>query len=53
MDHVPGAGTATFRKLADAGVNVDLLLRFRVSNEQLFAAICVDNVEVASVALGE
>ncbi|HEY2946905.1 MAG TPA: hypothetical protein VGJ53_00670 [Micromonosporaceae bacterium] len=53
MDNVPGAGAETFRKLADAGVNVDLLLPVRVSNEQFFAVICVDNVEAAGTALGE
>jgi hypothetical protein len=53
MDNVPGAGAATFRKLADAGVNVDLLLPVRVSSEQFFAVICVDDVNAASDALGE
>lgn len=53
MDNVPGAGAATFRKLADAGVNMDLLLPIRVSNDQFFAVICVDDVEAASRALGE
>jgi hypothetical protein len=53
MDNVPGAGAATFRKLANAGVNVDLLLPVRVSNEQFFAVICVDDVDAASRALGD
>jgi hypothetical protein len=53
MDNVPGAGAATFRKLADADVNMDLLLPIRVSNEQFFAVICVDDVEAARRALGE
>ncbi|HEY3008727.1 MAG TPA: hypothetical protein VGJ63_11790 [Micromonosporaceae bacterium] len=53
MDNVPGAGAATFRKLADAGVNVDLLLPVRVSNEQFYAVICVDHVEAANTVLGE
>jgi hypothetical protein len=53
MDNVPGAGAATFRKLANAGVNVDLVLPVRVSNEQFFAVICVDDVDAASSALGE
>jgi hypothetical protein len=43
----PG-GAATFRKLADAGVNVDLLLRVGISDELFFAVICVDNVGAAS-----
>jgi hypothetical protein len=53
MDNVPGAGAATFRKLADADVNMDLLLPVRVSNEQFFAVICVDDVDAASHVLGE
>jgi hypothetical protein len=53
MDNVPGAGAATFRKLANARVNLDLLLPVRVSNEQFFAVICVDDVDAASRALGE
>jgi hypothetical protein len=53
MDNVPGAGAATFRKLADANVNMDLLLPVRVSKEQFFAVICVDDVAAASEALGE
>jgi hypothetical protein len=53
MDNVPGAGAATFRKLADADVNMDLLLPIRVSNEQFFAVICVDDVDAARKALGE
>ena len=52
MDNVPGAGAATFRKLADADVNMDLLLPIRVSNEQFFAVICVDDVDAARKALG-
>jgi hypothetical protein len=53
MDNVPGAGAATFRRLANADVNLDLLLPVRVSNEQFFAVICVDDVDAASRALGE
>jgi hypothetical protein len=53
MDNVPGAGAATFRKLADSDVNMDLLLPVRVSNEQFFAVICVDDVDAANQALGE
>jgi len=53
MDNVPGAGATAFRKLADAGVNLDLLLPIRISNEQFFAVICVDDVEAASRALGD
>lgn len=53
MDNVPGAGASTFRKLADAGVNVDLLLPVHVSNEEFFAVICVDDVDAAGRAVGE
>ncbi|HEU4423175.1 MAG TPA: hypothetical protein VFR67_11635 [Pilimelia sp.] len=53
MDNVPGAGATAFRKLADAGVNMDLLLPIRISNEQFFAVICVDDVEAASRVLGD
>lgn len=53
MDNVPGAGATAFRKLADAGVNLDLLLPIRISNEQFFAVICVDDVDAASRALGD
>src|SRR4051812_31850263 len=44
MDNVPGAGAVTFRKLANAGLNVELLLPIRISSEQFFAVLCVDDV---------
>jgi hypothetical protein len=53
MDNVPGAGAATFRKLADAGVNVDLLLPVRVSNEEFMAVIGVADIGAARTALGD
>ena len=52
MEHQPGAGAATFRKLADAGVNADLLLPIRVSDDLFFAVICVDDAGRARRALG-
>ena len=52
MEHQPGAGAATFRKLADAGVNVDLLVPVRVSDDLFFAVICVDDPGKARRALG-
>ena len=52
MENQPGAGAATFRKLADAGVNADLLLPVRVSDELFFAVICVDDQDKARHALG-
>ena len=53
MDNQPGTGAVTFRKLADAGVNVDLLLPVRVSDELFFAVVCVDDTARARAALGE
>lgn len=53
MDNVPGAGATTFRKLADAGVNVDLLLPVRVSADEFLAVICADDLDAAASALGD
>ena len=53
MANVPGAGAATFRKLANAHVNMDLLLPIRISDEVFFAVICVDDVDAARTALGD
>ena len=52
MENQPGSGAATFRKLADAGVNAELLLPVRVSDEQVFAVICDDDQDKARDALG-
>jgi hypothetical protein len=52
MENQPGTGAATFRKLADAGVNADLLLPVRVSEDLFFAVICVDDRDKARRALG-
>jgi hypothetical protein len=52
MENQPGTGAATFRKLADAGVNADLLLPVRVSDDLFFAVICVDDQDKARQALG-
>ena len=52
MENQPGAGAATFRKLADAGVNADLLVPVRVSDDLFFAVICVDDPDKARRALG-
>ena len=52
MDHQPGTGAATFRKLADSGVNADLLVLVRVSEDLFFAVICVDDPDKARRALG-
>lgn len=52
MENQPGAGAATFRKLADAGVNAGLLVPVRVSDDLFFAVICVDDPDKARRALG-
>jgi hypothetical protein len=52
MENQPGAGAATFRKLADAGVNADLLVPVRVSDDLFFAVICVDDPDKARRSLG-
>jgi hypothetical protein len=51
MDNRPGVGAATFRKLADAGVNVDLLMPVRISDEEFYAVICSDDAAAAEGAL--
>jgi hypothetical protein len=52
MENQPGAGATTFRKLADADVNADLLLPVRVSEDLFFAVICVDDADKAHRVLG-
>jgi hypothetical protein len=51
MDNRPGVGAAAFRKLADAGVNVDLRLPVRISDEEFYAVICCDDAAAAEGAL--
>jgi hypothetical protein len=53
LQNLPGAGATAFRKLADARVNVDLLLPVRISDELFFAVICVDDEAAARAALGD
>jgi hypothetical protein len=52
MENQPGSGAATFRKLAGAGVNADLVVPVRVSDDLFFAVICVDDPDKARRALG-
>jgi len=52
MENVPGAGATSFRRLADAGVNLELLLPVQVSRKEFFAVVCVDDVDAARAALG-
>jgi hypothetical protein len=47
MANLPGAGAAAFRKLAEASVNVELLLPVRISDEEFFAVICADDPAAA------
>lgn len=51
LKNTPGAGAATFRKLADAGVNVEVFLPVRVSDSQFVAVLCVDDQETATTVL--
>jgi hypothetical protein len=53
LENRPGAGAATFRKLADVGINVELLLPVRISEELFYAVICVDDPTAAEDALGD
>ena len=53
MQNVPGAGAAVFRHLAEAGVNVELLLPVRISDEEFFAVICADDAAAAESTLGD
>lgn len=53
MENQPGSGAVAFRKLADAGVNTELLLPVRVSDDMFFAVVCVDDEEKARDALGD
>ncbi len=52
MENQPGSGALAFRKLADAGVNAELLLPVRVSDDLFFAVVCVDDEAKARDALG-
>jgi hypothetical protein len=52
MENQPGTGAATFRKLADAGVNADVLLPVRVSDDLFLAVLCVDDDDKARRVLG-
>jgi hypothetical protein len=51
MHNVPGAGAVTFRKLADAGINVEFLLPVRISDDEFYAVIAVDDPAAAEAAL--
>ncbi|MBB5790519.1 hypothetical protein [Jiangella mangrovi] len=53
LKNAPGAGAATFRKLAEAGVNVEVFLPVRVSDAQFVGVLCVDNRDAARAVLGD
>ena len=53
MENRPGAGAAAFRTLAEADVNVELLVPVRVSDDEFFAVICADDAAAAERALGD
>lgn len=52
LKNTPGAGAQLFRRLADAGVNVDVFLPIHVADTQFMAVLCVDDIETARTALG-
>lgn len=52
LKNAPGAGAATFRRLADAGVNVEVFLPVRVSEAQFVGVLCVDDRDAARAVLG-
>jgi hypothetical protein len=53
MQNVPGAGADLFRKLAKAGVNLNVFLPVQVFEDQFYAVICPSDVEAAREALGD
>lgn len=53
MQNVPGAGADVFRKLADAGVNLNVFLPVQIYDDQFYAVICPSDVDGARKALGE
>jgi hypothetical protein len=53
LENVPGAGADLFRKLADAGVNLDVFLPVRVFDNQFYAVICPSDTDAATAALGD
>jgi len=53
MENLPGAGAAMFRKLSDAGVNVELLLPVRISEELFYAVLWVSDLDAARDVLGD
>ncbi|HEX9610051.1 MAG TPA: ACT domain-containing protein [Candidatus Limnocylindria bacterium] len=53
LENKPGALGQVARKLADAGVNIELLLGTGMSGSNVTVALGVDNVEAAQRAIGQ
>src|SRR3569623_1840149 len=53
MENAPGAGAVSVRRLAEAGVNGEVLLPVQVAREEFFAVLCVDDRQAARAALAE
>ncbi len=53
LEHKPGSLGQIARKLADAGVNVELLLGTGMSGSNVTVALGVDDVEAAQRAIGQ
>ena len=53
MQNVPGAGADLFRKLAKAGINLNVFLPVQIFDDQFYAVICPSDIEAAREALGD
>jgi hypothetical protein len=53
MQNVPGAGAEVFRKLAKAGVNLNVFLPVQIFDDQFYAVICPSDIAAAREALGD
>jgi hypothetical protein len=53
MEDVPGQAAAASRKLAAAGINIELWLPVDTSKEGFTVAVAVDDVEAAQEVLGD
>lgn len=53
LENKPGTLAAVARKLADAGVNIELLLATGMAGQNVTIAVGVDNVEAAQRVVGQ
>jgi hypothetical protein len=53
MQNVPGAGADLFKKLSEAGVNLDVFLPVQIHDDQFYAVICPSDIAAARAALGD